>query len=240
MDGSALREREELLSIAEAYIEQNLYKEALHIAESWLARYPIDADANVVRCHALLKMGDLDKVNEILKDVENTVLQLSRIYNRVGDLCMDAGLTQEAIKFYRKFISLNPESPLAKDISEKINTLVSVTDGTSHRSSRRSSHRSEEDNYSNIDYVASDFYTTTLSELYITQGHLDMAYDVLREILKREPENQLVANRLNDVRAMINDEVQKKKSAQLPQNEEVIQELTRWLKNIDRLRSYAS
>lgn len=232
MDKGALREREELLSIAEAYIEQNLYKQALHIAESWIKRYPIDADANIIRCHALLKMGDLEKVTEILKDVENTVLQLSRIYNRVGDLCMDGGLTQEAIKYYRKFITLNPESPIAKDISEKINILVSSADS--------SYNRSDEDHYKNIDYVASDFYTLTLSELYISQGHLDMAYDVLSEILKRDPGNQLVANRLKDVRTMIHEGKKKEESSPLRKNEEVIQELTRWLKNIDRLKSYAS
>jgi len=231
MDKGALREREELLSIAEAYIEQNLYKQALHTAESWLMRYPIDADANIVRCHALLKMGELEKVHEILKDVENTVLQLARIYNRVGDLCMDGGLTQEAIKYYRKFITLNPESPNAKDISDKINSLVSDADGTYNGSHGAT--------YSNVDYIASDFYTVTLSELYITQGHLDMAYDVLSEILKRDPGNQQVANRLQDVHAMIEDK-KKEKHPQLRKNDKVIQELTRWLKNIDRLRSYAS
>jgi tetratricopeptide (TPR) repeat protein len=232
MEEGVIKEREELLSIAEAYIEQNLYKQALHIAESWLKRYPIDADVNIVRCHALLKIGDLEKVNEILKDVENTVLQLSRIYNRVGDLCMDGGLTQEAIKFFRIFISLNPESPIAKDLSDKINSFVSNEDGTINRSN--------EENYSTIDHVASDFYTLTLSEVYITQGHLDMAHDVLSEILKRDPENQQVVNRLKDVSAMINAGIQKDVSSHSRTNEEVIQELTRWLKNINRLKSYAS
>ncbi len=232
MDKGDLKERDELLSIAEAYIEQNLYKQALHIAESWLTRYPVDADANIMRCHALLKMGELEKVNEILKDVEKTVLQLSRIYNRVGDLCMEGGLTQEAIKYYRKFITLNPESPTAKDISEKIRTLVYVTDG--------SHNWVKEDHYINIDYVASDFYTLTLSELYISQGHLDMAYDVLSEILKKDPGNQEVVNRLKDVGAMINEGKKKEKSSHSRTNEDVIQELTGWLKNIDRLKSHAS
>ena len=232
MDRDTLREREELLSIAEAYIEQNLYKQALHIAESWLIRNPIDADANVVRCHALLKMGELEKVNEILKDVENMVLQLSRIYHRVGDLCMDGGLTQEATKYYRKFISLNPESPFAKDVSEKINTLVPVADPISDKG--------DEHDQSNIEYMASDFYTITLSELYISQGHLDMAYDVLSEILKKDPGNQLVTNRLNEVREMINERMENEEVLYLQKKkEEVIQELTRWLDNINRLRSYA-
>ena len=68
MDNSAIKERETFLSIAEAYIDRSLYEEALHIAESWLRRFPIDADAHIIRCHALLRMGNLEKVNEILDD----------------------------------------------------------------------------------------------------------------------------------------------------------------------------
>lgn len=230
MDNSAIKEREEFLSRAEAYIDQNLYKEALHIAESWLRRFPIDADAHIIRCHALLRMGNLEKVNEILDDVENTVLQLSRIYNRIGDLCLKGGLTREAIKFYQKFVSLNPDSPVTKDVSEKINALISIVDAST---------RINENIYDNIDHVPSDFYTTTLEELYMTRGHIDMAADVLSEILRREPENELVAARLRDIKAMQNDRMREETHLRISQNEEVIQELTRWLKNVDRLKSYA-
>jgi uncharacterized protein with von Willebrand factor type A (vWA) domain len=79
-----------------------------------------------------------------------------------------------------------------------------------------------------------------ISTLSISQGHLDMAYDVLSEILKKNPGNQEVVNRLKDVRAMINEGKKKEKSSHSLANEDVIQELTRWLKNIDRLKSYAS
>jgi len=230
MDNSATKEREEFLSIAEAYIDQHLYKEALHIAESWLRRFPIDADAHIIRCHALLRMGNLEKVNEILDDVENTVLQLSRIYNCVGDLCLKGGLTREAIKFYQKFVSLNPDSPIVKDVSEKINALISIVDVST---------RINQNIYNSIDHVASDFYTTTLSELYMTQGHINMAADVLSEILRREPENELIADRLKDIKAMQNDIMKEDTSLRTAHNEGMIQELTRWLKNIDRLRSYA-
>lgn len=230
MDNSAIRERETFLSRAEAYIDRNLYKEALHIAESWLRRFPIDADAHIIRCHALLRMGNLEKVNEILDDVEDMVLQLSRIYNRVGDLCLQGGLTREAIKFYQKFVSLNPDSPITKDVSEKISALISIVDAST---------RINENAYINTDDVASDFYTTTLEELYMTRGHIDMAADVLSEILRREPENELVAARLRDIRAMQDDRTKEETSIRISQNEKVIQELTRWLKNIDRLKSYA-
>jgi len=225
-------EREEFLSLARAYINQNLHKEALVLAESWLKNYPIDADAHIILCHALLKMGNIERVHEILDNLENMVLQLSRIYNRVGDLCLSGGLVQEAIKFYRKFISLNPGSPLAKDLSEKIDSLISGTSGTSGGS--------EDVIHSTIENVPSDFYTTTLAELYITQGHADMAVDVLSCILKKDPQNVLVANRLKEVRTLLNCGIQEEQSLSASHNEGVIQELTRWLKNIDRVKHYAS
>jgi tetratricopeptide (TPR) repeat protein len=226
MEDIANKEREEFLSIAEAYINKNLYEEASHIAESWLKRYPIDADANIIRCHALLRMGNLEKVGDLLNDLEAKVLELSRIYHRVGDLCLDAGLTKEAMKFYQKFISLNPAVSSAKEVYKKVNALASA--------------EIDADAYNNADRVAPDFYTTTLAELYIRQGHLDMALDVLGEILKREPENRMAADRLNDVMAMKHDGIREKTSLLMEQNEVVIRELTKWLENIYRSRSHAS
>jgi len=232
MDDTATKEREEFLSIAEAYIEKSLYKDAAHITESWLKRYPIDADANIIRCHALLKMGNIEKVSEVLDDLEAKVIELSRIYNHVGDLCLNAGLTKEAIKFYRKFIFLNPTVASGKEVYEKVSDLAAAIDD--------SAAGGDADTYSHTDQVAPDFCTTTLADLYIRQGHLDMAINVLREILKREPENRMVADRLNDVMAMQHDGIREKTSLHMEQNDVVIRELTRWLENIARLRSHAS
>jgi tetratricopeptide (TPR) repeat protein len=232
INSSIIKEREAFLSLAEAHINQSMYKEALDLAESWLKNYPIDADAYIIRCHALLKLGNLERVHELLDNLENMFIQLSRIYKRVGDLCLSGGLMQEAIKFYRKFISLNPGSPQARDLSEKINSLISDTNGSSTGVDKVI--------HSNIEHVPSDFYTTTLAELYITQGHADMAADVLSGILKRDPQNKLVANRLKDVSAMLNGRIRDEDPLSVSHDEEVIQELTRWLKNIDRLKHYAS
>lgn len=232
MDDTATKEREEFLSIAEAYVDKNLYKEAAHLAESWLKRYPIDADANIIRCHALLKMGNLEKVSEVLDDLEAKVLELSRIYHHVGDLCLNAGLTKEAINFYRKFIFLNPTVASAKGIYDKVNNLAAHIDDYSVGM--------DADAYNHTDGVASDFCTSTLAELYIRQGHLDMATNVLGEILQREPENRLVADRLNDVMAMQQHGIIEKTSLHTEQDEAVIRELTRWLENVGRLRSHAS
>jgi tetratricopeptide (TPR) repeat protein len=173
-------------------------------------------------------MGRLEEVSEVLHDLETKVLELSRIYHHVGDLCLNAGLTKEAIKFYRKFIFLNPTVASAKGVYEKVNDLAAHID--------ESAAPGDADTHSHTDHVAPDFCTTTLAELYIRQDHLDMALNVLREILKREPENKMVADRLNDVMAMQHDGIREKTSFN---NEVVIRELARWLENIDRLRSHA-
>jgi tetratricopeptide (TPR) repeat protein len=228
MDEIAIREREEFLSIAKAYLDKNLYKEASHVAESWLKRYPIDADANIIRCHALLKMGHLEELSQLLHDLETKVLELSKIYHHVGDLCLNAGLTKEAIKFYRKFIFLNPTLARTKGVYEKVKDPAARVDG--------STAVGDVDTHSHAEHVAPDFCTTTLAELYIRQNHLDMALNVLREILKREPKNKMVAERLNDVIAMQHEGIREKTPFN---NNVVIRELTRWLENIDRLRGHA-
>jgi tetratricopeptide (TPR) repeat protein len=223
MHDNDLKEKAAFLSTAQAYLDQSLYKQALDYAESWLKRYPMDTDANIVYCHALMKTGKLDRVEEFLEGVENTILQLSRIYTFMGDICLESGLTREAIRFYRKFISINPETTDAEKLSDKLRTLASTPDEPADGM--------EAGQDDHISQVAPDFYTVTLAELYIRQGYLQMAADVLNEILKNEPENHAAAEKLGDVNMILRDKKHK---------EEVVQELTRWLKNIDRMRHYAS
>ncbi len=211
------------LSTAQAYLDQGLYKEVIDLAESWLKRHPMDTDANIVYCHALMKTGKLDRVEEVLQGVENTILRLSQIYAFMGDICLEGGLTGEAIRFYQKFISINPETTDAKSLSEKLRALAPMSDEPTDGM--------EAEQEDHIGHVASDFYTVTLAELYIRQGYLQMAADVLTEILKNEPGNPAAMERLKDVNMILRDKKRK---------EEMVRELTRWLNNIDRIRHYVS
>jgi tetratricopeptide (TPR) repeat protein len=223
MHDNDLRQKAEFLSAAQAYLDQSLYKEALDIAESWLKQHPMDADANIICCHALMRMGKLERVEEILDSVEDKILQLSRIYSFMGNICLEGGLTREAIRFYQKFVSINPESIDGKNVSAKLQALGSVPNGPSSGMG--------EEQYDHISHVAPDFYTVTLADLYIRQGYLQMAADVLNEILKVDSHHRLAAQRLSDVKSTLEN---------MRHKEEVVQELTRWLKNIDRIRCYVS
>ena len=91
----------------------------------------------------------------------------------------------------------------------------------------------EEDSYDDIHDLSADFRTVTLAELYIEQGHLEMAADVLEEILRRDETNRRASELLRIVNA--------KRSGAFPgrKPQSIVAELTRWMKNIDRMRSHA-
>jgi tetratricopeptide (TPR) repeat protein len=223
MNDKDKNEKTAFLSMARTYLEQGLYKEALDLSESWLKQYPMDADTNIIYCHALVKMGKLDKLEEVLGSVENAILQLSRVYSLIGDLCLEGGLTREAIRCYQKFISINPGSSDAEKVSSKLRMLTSTPDDPSDET--------EGEHHDQISDVAPDFHTLTLAELYIRQGHLQMAADVLNEILKNDTGDSAAARRFNEVKHLMKDKECKEK---------VVQELSQWLKNIDRMGCHVS
>jgi tetratricopeptide (TPR) repeat protein len=223
MINNDIREKAEFLSVTQAYLDQNLFKQAHDLASSWLQQHPMDIDANIFVCKALVKMGKLDKLEEILESVNDAILQFSRIYAAMGDICLEGGLTREAVRFYQKFVSINPESVVTQKISAKLQGLTLTPDELLGRTE-------EKDNES-IGHVASDFYTVTLADLYISQGHLQMAKDVLHKILQNDPGTPMISERLNDLETMMNNK--KLKGV-------VIEELTRWLQNIGRIGHYVS
>ena len=74
----------------------------------------------------------------------------------------------------------------------------------------------------------------TLAELYIRQGHLRPAEEVLEKIVGEDPQNEKAAALLQEVR-----ERAPRRPAAKP-DAGVIAELSHWLDNIDRLRGHAA
>jgi tetratricopeptide (TPR) repeat protein len=228
MNDGASKEREAFLARAEACLEQGLYQMAQDLAQDWLNRFPGDREAMVVACHAWTKMGRLDKVMEMLQEVDKQLFELSHIYARMGDICQRSGMSREAATFYRKFIVLNPDAPAHKEISKKLADLVGVT-GDDILPEADADAEGEE--------VIVGFQTVTMAELYLKQGHLDMAENLLQEILSKDPGNEAASSHLKKVQSMLDDREEKMRS--LRQRTAVIEVLARWLKNIDRMRSHA-
>jgi tetratricopeptide (TPR) repeat protein len=228
MSNSAPKERDAFLARAEACLDQGLYQMAQDLARDWLNRFPGDTEAMIVACHAWTKMGRLDRVMEMLREVDTMLFELSRIYARMGDICQRSGMSREAATFYRKFIALNPDAPLNREISEKLAELADAV-GENILPAEETDADGQE--------VVSGFQTVTMAELYLKQGHLDMAENLLQEILAKDPGNAAAVSALERVKFLLNDREEKTRS--LRQRAALMDELARWLKNVDRTGSHA-
>jgi tetratricopeptide (TPR) repeat protein len=213
MNDYSITERKIFLSKADLFLEQDLYQSALDLAESRLYRFPEDIDAKIIKCRALVKMGAFDKAKELVDEMEDTIRSLSKMFECMGDIFQKTGITKEAATFYSRFIPINKSNGVTRKTDANSDDINSVQIGT-------------------------NFYTLTLAELYIKQSHFEAASNILKEIIKKDPQNQKAAERLRDIERTLNGKGENK-PASLQGRARLINELTRWLENIHRIRTYA-
>jgi tetratricopeptide (TPR) repeat protein len=218
MDEMELQERKSFLRQAEAYLERNELPAVLDLAEARLKRTPGDLDARIAICRVRLMQGRPDEAREMLSEMEDLLASLSRIYAGMGDICIKEGMKDSAETFYRKVMFLNPGVPLPKDITERLDGIEEL-------------HATDAEGDAEI---PANFQTVTLAELYIRQGHLRQAEELLEKIIGHDPQNQKAAGLLQDVRERL------LKGASAQQDAGIIAELSRWLDNIGRLRAHAA
>ncbi|OGP85423.1 MAG: hypothetical protein A2V87_08200 [Deltaproteobacteria bacterium RBG_16_58_17] len=221
MDANDRKEKDAFLAQAEAHLKRNDWPAVLDLAQRRLERLPGDLDARMAICRVWIQQGRMDEALEMLGEMEETLACFSRIYAFLGDACLKKGMREEAVRYYRKFIVLNPDVPLAGDVSEKLKSIEEQRETAAAEGEEEAQ-------------IPSAFQTATLAELYIRQGHLPMAAEVLEAILRKEPQQERAAGMLREVREMIRREASAQRAAP------VIAELSRWLENIVRLRVHAA
>jgi tetratricopeptide (TPR) repeat protein len=219
------------LSRVEALLETRMFDLAQELAGERLQRLPDDVDARIAMCKIWTRMGRLDQVEEILRDVEDRITDWSRLYAAMGDLCRESGLQKEAVRFYRRFLVLHPQGPTHQTVAEKLDRLTDA--GAAARLTEEN-----EDHYEQITDIAPDFHTMTLVELYLRQNQLEMARNVLKEIIRSAPHHPEAAVRLREIEDRLRRATQSDPDRQT--HEKVFLELSRWLQNIDRIGNYAT
>ena len=219
MDDSGSLERESFLAEIELYFERNEVQTALNFAQSRLKKMPEDISSRIVICRAWLIQGRIDEAREMLAELEKILSDLSRLYECMGDLYSKKGLEKEAEMFYRKFSVLESKPSLLLNID--IDTKPDVVE--------KSAEAEEYDNNG----IPPDFETVTLAELYMRQGHYQMAQDLLVKIVNRETTDDRAARLLKDVRDRLS------RGQNHVMNEEIVKKLSRWLDNIRSLRRNA-
>jgi tetratricopeptide (TPR) repeat protein len=212
------QERKLFLLQAETYLDQQDDETALSLAQARLKRTPGDLDARIVICRVWLLQGRIDETRDMLHEIEEIIESLSQIYVCMGDICMKRGMREAAEDYYGKFKVLNPEAPRVRDMSERLKGIEEL----------------HETNTEGDAGIPLDFQTVTLAELYIRQGHLRPAEEILVKIVGQEPQNEKAAGLLQEVRGRI------LREASVQRYAAVIAELSRWLDNISRLRGHAA
>lgn len=211
----------------ESVLHQKMMPEALKMAEERLSMHPLDIDARAFLNFVLIEMGRIEESRDILHGLEKDIIRLSFIYLRAADAYREKELNHDAILCYQKFLSLNPFSEHTLEITEKIVLLQ-----------EENPLADEVDESGSADMPIPEFYTITLADLYIKQGHLKMAADVLTEIIRRDPVNVQARAKLDTVRATIARKLSPGDTVALTNN--LIKTLSCWLNNIGRLKKHAT
>lgn len=212
------------LEEAELLLEQGRYDSARRLAEENLTRLPSDIEGRIVLCRALLGMDDLDAAEQWIHEIDRWICFTARIYLEAGDSFARKGRLDDAGRFYRKFLHLDPDASEAEEIAARISdagdlNLMGENDSDSP--------------HVRIEEIDRQFWTVTLADLYARQGHPDMSRRVLEDILKRDPAHEEARMRLESL---------PREDAGISAGSErkLAEELARWLKNINRLKSHGS
>jgi len=220
--------RDLFLDQARARLEQGQPRLALEMADARLLRLPGDIDARTILCQALVQMGRIDEAREILREMEDILLGLARIYAVMGDFSLKRGAREDALTYYRKFLALNvSDGPLVRDVTEKMRTLDPARGGGDGP---------DEEPALEVEDIDPGFQTLTLAELYLRQGHPEMGADVLKKILDREPGNEKVRERYREVQTMLAE----RRSPPPGRNARAIATLSRWLATLQGMRTHAA
>jgi tetratricopeptide (TPR) repeat protein len=211
---------------ANALLQSNNLNDALNLAAKRLRIYPADADALGVYCEALIGMGRLEEMRELLHEVAEIISGLNIIYERAGDACKENGFHRDAANCYEKFISLRPEAEKARDIIGKM-ALLEQEDSPSAKI----------DYTDNKNLSEQKIATVTMAQLYIEQGHLQDAEIILEDIIEKEPNNTQALAMLDELRGS---SPQSAGETQSLKNDNLIKTLSSWLKNIERLKINAA
>ena len=221
------KDRSNFLCEAEKLLELNKLQEAFNLAGERLRSFPADADAHVVAASALLGMGRVDEAHDVLLEVGEIISGLASVYERLGDIYRKKGFHQDAAFCYEKFISLHPGAEDARKVIEKMILL-----------------EQEDQPVPEVGMIYDgnipdpELFTVTLAELYIKQGHLQVAAEILKDIILREPQNSQAVAKLDSLQAALDSK--SSPGTKLVETDHLIKTLTAWLKNIDRLKIHVA
>lgn len=223
MEENGGRASQSFLAEMAPYLAGNEPQRVLDLAYKRLEAIPGDMDARAAICRALLLQGRVDEARGMIGTMESALSGLFDLYADVGKLYAKKGLDREAEVFYRKYAAFHPEAPLDwKTRSDNPEEPAILEDNDDL-----------EGDEEGIVGVSAEFETPTLAALYLRQGHIEQAQEMLERIVARDPSNERARLLLIDARRMRGQNEEKQKNAV------IVATLERWLARMERVRCHA-
>jgi len=217
----------DFLLAAEEHLRRENPAEALRLAAERLRHVPTDAAALGIYCDALIVMGRREEARAVLDEVPKIIDGLNIIFERAGDACREKGYHREAAACYEKFLSLRPDTERSREIIGKM-TLLEQEDILCP----------DHDLTGQGNDTEQDFFTVTMAQLYIQQGHIQDAESMLEKIIHNEPDNTEAVRLLDQLR--LGPPSPSAETKESSAKNSLVKILSRWLQNIERLKVNAA
>jgi len=217
MSDDYLEESAAFRATGESLLRDGAYAAVAELARRRRRRSPGDVTATVLLCRALLGAGDFAALGEELSALEAALAELTDVYAALGERYRRQGNLAQAHVCERKAAAFAPALLAAAALEEK-------ADFPRHPAGQgMEAHR-------DIRALLEDCQCLTLIELYLRQGQLDMAAQLLAEIVQRDGLNTPAAELLRLL------QTKRGRTHGSAKTAAVLSELNRWLRNIARMR----
>lgn len=177
-------------AVAARYLGQGKYSKAVEICRDNLAEKTDLLSARLIYARTLYCAGQPESAAEqfysvLAHDPENLVA-----LKFMGDIKNDSGDTVTALSYYRRVLEIDPNcrglcSPVRHQRRETTQTITLV----------RNPEPAPADARATSELRRIQFYTETIGDLYLAQGHSRMAAEVFR-VLSRNNDNPRLAEKL--------------------------------------------
>ncbi len=205
---------------AEVLIDQGHFQQALDYAGKRSMLFPGDIGAPLVTIKALRGLGRRSEAIQIIQDLRET---LDCLISMIQDIDFEEGYDVVNVPTVQHN-SADSSITQAACLDDEENTVVSQDAYGA---------KDETDTIDDEDpsVVLEAFYTPTMAELFVHQGHIDMAYEIYSGLLKKYPTNPVYKERLQDLSLLL----QNSQTKEQPEKQrQVIDELERWITKIKK------
>lgn len=177
--------------LADAYRKAGMLEEARTICDKGVEKHPQYASGYVVQGKCYYDLEQREKSERAFRKVleldQNNLVALKYL----GLILLERGEKHSAMEHFKHVLALDPDN---KEIKIKLEDLVVDTEESPNAADR--GFQGEPISLGDEDETPDDLATTTLADIYADQGYLDKAKKIYQEILRRQPHNEVVKNKL--------------------------------------------